>query len=329
MDLSNLIRITPVWKSVETEDEDFNIVIAHRGPAMGLWMTVQSCEHELADSPFKYSYIIVVNGEDTIPETLRQMFSVIQSTKKLRDVIHHVEPLAPPCARQLGTEVAVGKYLFFFDNHCLVKRGYFERAISMMETLNADMLHSTTQYYIGSGFAYHYPLQLQKNFWAGDHADIPCDPSAPYKIAMGGHGGFVVRRSTFEEVGGYGPLLMFEGWAGEEPYFDLKMAMMGKSNYLDPKLIHYHYGDVRGYDRHNSPAYYRNLMLSAYLIGGDAWLSKVYDEFARNHQQLSELSALRDIAVQHGIKHRLWLEQRFIRTLDQQLQYFKDNDIAH
>jgi hypothetical protein len=332
MDLANLIVSAPVWKSVKSEDEDFNIVIAHRGPAMGLWMTVQSCEEELKNSKFNYSYIVVVNGEPTIPRNVLLMFEALQKTQKLREVVHHIPALSPPSARQLGTESAVGKYIFFFDNHCIVSRGYFDRAIDQMEALNADMIHSTTQYYMGDTKGYEYPLTLlERIFWAVETVPAPASYTDPYRIAIGGHGGWLVRRSTFEEVGGYGPIGLFEGWAGEESYFDLKMALFGKTNYLDPALIHYHFPDSeRGYDRHYSADYCRNLMIAANCIGGLEWVDKVAQYFSTDfNTSRHDIPALKELAVTRSNRHAEWVRQHRIRSLEEQLEYFKEHNVAH
>lgn len=315
----------------EDDVEDINIVIAHRGHPMGLWATITSCIEDLRDSGISYRFVIVINGEPVIPDATKQLLSVLEKGK-IRDLILHAEPLAPPTARQMGTESCKGKYVFFFDNHCLVRRGYFKRAIESMEKYEADVLHSSTAYYADDQLLYHYPLGLEQNFWARDMAEAPAHGTEPYKIAMGGHGGFVVRRSVWEDIGGYGPICMFVGWGGEEPYFDLKAWLFGHAVWLDPQLVHYHYADTRSYSRHHSDDYYRNLMLAAHLIGGEEWLDKVYNSFCNDNERLDKtvpMAELRDYALTRGKSHRDWIARHETMSLDNLLIYFKEYNIAH
>jgi hypothetical protein len=315
----------------EDDVEDINIVIAHRGHPMGLWATITSCIEDLRDSGISYRFVIVINGETVIPDATKQLLSVLEKGK-IRDLILHAEPLSPPTARQMGTESCKGKYIFFFDNHCLVRHGYFKRAIESMEKYGADVLHSSTCYYAGDQLLYHYPLGLHKNFWADDMAEAPVHGNEPYKIAMGGHGGFIVRRATWEEVGGYGPIMMFVGWGGEEPYFDLKAWMFGKTVWLDPQLVHYHYADTRSYSRHHSDDYYRNLMLAAHLIGGVEWLNTVYESFcldSRREDKTVPMFELFKYAYDRGLSHHNWIARHQKHSLDELLEYFKTNNVAH
>jgi hypothetical protein len=94
---------------------------------------------------------------------------------------------------------------------------------------------------------------------------VALEPFKPHRIAVGNHGSWFCRRSVFEEVGGYGPEGLITGYAGDEHYFDLKMALLDKTNWLDPVMVNYHYtknvGAMhKGYPKHFSADYYRNQM---------------------------------------------------------------------
>ena len=52
---------------------------------------------------------------------------------------------------------------------------------------------------------------------------------------------------------------LIAGYGAEETCLDLKMALLDKTNYLDATLGYFHYPGVRGYPRHNSDDYFRNL----------------------------------------------------------------------
>lgn len=306
---------------------DLSIVIAHRGPLIGLWTTIESCINELSESPHSYNFVVVVNGE---PETMdhAKIKMYLGKSGKLRNWIQHDDPMSPPNARQLGTRDANGKLLFFLDNHCIPKRHYFDRAVEMLKRDDIDMLHSTTEYYSGFELGYHYDLCLQRNFWGTGNMFAPDDP-APYKAAMGGHGGFAIKRAVWDEVGGYWG--GFQGYGGEESYFDLKMWLMGKSVWLDPKMVHVHFAGERPYPRHFSDDYYRNMMMTANIIGGSHWLDTVSKSFIRGMRRRSDVEFF-DLVLQaqeRSQSHADWLASKRTQTLDEFLSTAREQGIAH
>lgn len=310
-------------------DVDVTIVIAHRGDGLGLWATITSCELDLENSGYKWNYVLVINGEEKIPYDTQSQIQKMQQCGKLRDYIHRPEPMSPPTARALGVESANGKYLAFLDNHCLVKPGYFKRAMTNMEQYGMDMLHSTTRYYLDSDYCYQYKLEprIRQNFW-GDAVDTPYDAVNPYQIAVGGHGGFFVRRTVWEEVGGYGPPYLFIGYGGEEMTFDLKMWLLGKKNWIDPQMVHYHWNGVRSYPRHFSPDYYRNMMMAAFIIGGDKWSTMVYMNFLKESKSKSvQLFDLLMEAQERGRGTKEILDRQRTQSLDELLEYFKAHNV--
>lgn len=338
---------------VKQDDVDITIIIAHRGPGMGLWMTIQGCEIELADSGLKYDYVVVHNGDPDMGIETRSIMHHLERSGRRLDFIHHPAPLSPPSARQLATESADGKYLFFFDNHCIPARGYFTNALRCFEEQRADMVHSMTRFFAGEKDHYHYRLHLDSNFWGESVVDDPYGAQSPdlprrvspYRIAVAGHGGFAVRRSVWEEVGGYGPLGMFTGYGGEEVYFDLKMAMMDKTNWLVPQMVHHHWSGERakaikcekcgevttsGYSRHYSDDYFRNMLMCANIVGGPKWCDKVYMHFMNHPKQPGKtMYDLYMEAIYRSDKHGVAYRAKCRRTLEQQLDEFKRLGIPH
>lgn len=309
---------------------DVSIIIPHRGNPLGLWATVHSCEDNFKGSELSYNFVIVTNGEEVSVES-RSVLRNLESSGKLLKHIHSDEPLTPPAARQLGVAAADGEILAFLDNHCLVGAKYFERAVLVMRNSPIDVLHSTTCFYTNDGLHYHYKLKLDYNFWA-ESAKFPQSEYKPYPIAAGGHGGFFVRRSSWDSIGGYGPDSLFKGYGGEELIFDLKAWLTGHTVYIDPKVIHYHYTGARGYDRHYTDEYYQNLLVSANVIGGEEWMYRVYKSFAGpGHLRLRPKKNMYDImidAYDTSAEYAKQLESRRVCDFNELLRTFQQKQVA-
>ncbi len=307
---------------------DFSVVIANRGNPQGLWFTVQSCEVNFLGTDLTREYIVVGNGGKENEDTHGHM-EVLGNAKLLAHYSHRDEAMSPPSARQYGVQFATGKYLAFFDNHCLLMPDYFKRAALDFEHYGMDELHSTYRYDIHDKVRYHYTLKLANNFWANE-CSIPENHYKPYRIAMSGHGGFLVRSAAFREVGGYWN--GFVGYGGEESYFDLKMALLGKTNWVDPKIEHVHYIGERGYKRHHCPDYYRNMMMAAHIIGGEAWLYKVYESMFKGTVVGSAYPSMYELmeqAYEQSKEHAAWLAPKRLMTLDELLSTFPRDGIAY
>jgi hypothetical protein len=308
---------------------DLTVVIPSRGAFLGLWATIHSCHQELEASGVNADFVVVTNGELGSPEQ-NQCFLALKDKGVLRKHIHSNEPLTPPVARQRGVAETDSKYVAFFDNHCLVARDYFKRALLGMGTYGMDMLHSTTIFYANNVHNYEYRLKLDYNFW-GEAASMPYSTYKPYQIMVGGHGGFLVKRSAWDEVGGYGPEELFNGYGGEEVLFDLKMWRYGKSNFIDPKVIHYHYVGDRGYSRHFTDDYYTNMLVTANVIGGEKWLYKVFDSFiTKSHIRLRPKKHMYDILETAYNKSNVYAKEVDANSkysLDELLVQFRENQV--
>jgi hypothetical protein len=317
------------WSLQTANHMDLSIVIPHRGNVLGLWSTVYSCEIDLQGTAYDHQYVIVSNG-DPVDKELEQVLHYLDKAGKLVHV-HEDSPLTPPAARQRGAEVAAGKRLFFFDNHCLVTPRYFNRAMVEMDETGSRMLHSTTMFNMTVDPQYHYRLKLDYNFWGGGSM-FPQSTYKPYRIAASGHGGFVIDRDLFVDVGGYGPDTLFAGYGGEELIFDLKLWRYGHENWISPKLIHYHYAGKRGYDRHYTDEYYTNLLVSAHVIGGERWMYRVFDSFVnKSHiwftKNPDKYKILQD-AYERSAQYAAEVNARSKYTLDELLEKFKRECVA-
>jgi hypothetical protein len=283
---------------------------------------------ELVKSDITREYIVIGNGEKECGDTKYHMLS-LEKAGLLAHYSNRVEPMSPPSARQLATTYAQGKYFAFFDNHCLLMPDYFARAkANFAHYADMDMLHSCYSYDLYGDTSYHYKLNLKADFW-GRESQFANDEARPYRIAVAGHGGFLVRSEVFAEVGGYWG--GFTGYGGEEPYFDLKMALLDKKNYIDPRLKHIHYVGTRGYTRHGSDDFTRNILMSANIIGGQSWMETVFEGLMKSTRPHISKVPLYDIMIEAYDRSReraAWLATKRKRTLDEQLKKFVVDQVA-
>jgi hypothetical protein len=235
----------------------------------------------------------------------------------------------------------------FFDNHCNVDKNYFSSAVKTFESTGADAVHGVTV--VEKIAHYHYNLSLEKRFWGGlletfppltllplaaVNAAFSNDRRAPaYRIASGGHGAFVIRRSVWNEVGGYWD--GFVGFGGEESYLDLKLALMDKTIWLDPNMTHEHENaNFRGLKGYKTAAdFLENNLMVANIIGGTSWAEKnAASSQERNVLEGGEDKKFYDAMLSRAIKrsadHAKWLASKRLRTLDEQLEKFRQEGVA-
>jgi hypothetical protein len=347
----------PTW---ELGRPTIDVVVPHRGDELvtvpgfdgpvcgGLVMTVSSCEQVLAGSRYDYKYFIVSNDnpdEGPQKEAFDRAVEYIKNTGHLGKVLYENTLVSPPTARNVGAAAGSGDLIFFFDNHCYVNDGFFDRAVETFETRGADSLHGVTKFLDNQGGRWlHYTLSLEDRF-IGNYTNIPPnDDLQPYRIAVSGHGAFAIKRSVWKEVDGYWD--GFVGYGGEEYYLDLKLAMMDMSNFLDPRMSHLHQG-LRLRDCKRSPdqlsayvaKYVQNLIASANIIGGTKWAEQTANSFLRNGIKglLAEEARTKSkpwfneqlqTAIERSEPRRIWFDAKKQRTLEQQLYKFGYDGVA-
>ena len=300
---------------------------------MGLWMTIESCIVDLSSvNNLTYEFRICTNGEEKLEDDEVRIKHFLGKAGCCGEYTHSVQAMSPPAARQMLTENANGRFLFFFDDHCMVVPGYFRRALESMAG-GIDYLHSTTRFFAGEGTDYSYHLSLKRDFWTEKPYHEPQDADRPYRIATAGHGGFAVTAKAWREIGGY--YQGFEGYGGEETSTDLKAWRMGKEVWIDPKMVHLHWSGKRGYDRHFTDGYYFNMFSAAYIVGGERWLHTVFKSASgstrfinKSGPQISLLDLLQR-AQRTASNYANWVNLRSTRTLDQVLEYFALHNIPY
>lgn len=323
--------------------KDVSVIIAHRGEPMGLWSTIISCTSDLDKANLDYEFVIFVNGEKDTPSKLKQVnlpihidlhstLEHLSNSKRLGHATILQRNVAAPTARQLASEHASGKYLFFLDNHCIVEPNYFSEALHTLRN-EADMVHSVTKFYHGEKLHFHYKIKPYTNFW-GESALLPHSIFHEYQMAAGGHGGFAVSASSWSDIGGYWK--GFSGYAGEELTTDLQYWMCGRKICMNTKMMHNHWSGKRPYPRHFTDDYYRNLMMSAHIIGGEKYLWKVFAHFHKGNtkatisgEPVKTMYGLLEEAYYQSKEEADRLAKRRLIDLDGLLHFFQESNIAH
>jgi hypothetical protein len=159
------------------------------------------------------------------------------------------EPLPPPIVRNKLAEQARGSHLVFFDDHCIPDKGWFARMIQ-----DKDVMHSSYRTHVGYHSYYHY-FPIGDNPCKGDYSrHRATEFNTPYLCLGAGHAGFVVRKFVWDELNGYDDF--WQGFGGEEAYFDLKAIKSGYEVWMEPRARFYHFScrpEVRGYDKTQNP----------------------------------------------------------------------------
>ena len=220
----------------------FTVIISHDGDPINLWFTTTAIDLQMEELDVSYEYRIVSHG-NTYAE-VAPYIQQIKSASLLGSWQHFTERLGSDTARQRASVGAKGQILYFSEDHILIGPLYFKQALAHFN--HVDALHTGLKQFTADTKNYHYVLNGLHNFVGIGESSVPLDPFKPYRIAIGNHGSFFVRRDVFEEVGGYGPEGLHPGYCGEEQYFDLKLALLDKTNWLDPVMTHYHYTERAG-----------------------------------------------------------------------------------
>jgi hypothetical protein len=301
-----------------------SLVVPHRGSVVGLWSTIFSSLDQLQTLQTDYEVVVVSNGEPVSPELSANLSGLVH--------VHSDDPLSPPRARALGAKKSSGDIIFFFDNHCVPAAGYFRRAVHYLRDNDVHMMHSAYQFTVTSGPFYHYNLKLDYNFW-GEGSQYPVEDLRPYKIGVGGHGGFAVKRSAWDIVGGYGPDSLLVGYGGEEVLFDFTMWLYGLPVHIDPRMLHYHFAGNRGYTRHYTDDYYVNMLVCAHVVGGEKWLYKLFDSFVtKGHIRMGQTRPLYDLletAYERSRDYANEVRSRQVCDLDELLCMFRREQVAY
>lgn len=310
----------------------WSVIIPHINDTPHIWFTVHNMIEELRHEFWNQAEIIVIDNGSK-PEPLR-LLRRMMGDRNIKGFAHKLvvvnKQLHSKPALNIGAWMARGKYLAFFDSHCLCSRKFFEESKKFMDANpNVAILHSPISWY---GYnpkekGYQYKLHLDDRFWGGwrNHKVR----NRPYPVAASGNTGMIVRKDFYLKVKGFPSMLRYYG--GGEPYLDLLAWMFGYEAYLHPDLHCYHFAMCRARDyKRDSGIFFRNICLAAFICGGEKYSKPLLNQHVQRHPHLEKrYRELYAEALKFGSLRRRFVEENAKYTLDEALQLFKDRKIFH
>ncbi len=131
--------------------------------------------------------------------------------------------------RNSGAKVANGDYLAFIDSDCVVGRNFLTRALEIMDSNGADVVGCNVY-----GLPPH-PHWIEKSW--DEINRLPIDTFVPYLLT----GNLVIKRSTFEAVGGLNEDLI----TGEDTEFGLRLNAAGLKVFASREVQAVHLGNPK------------------------------------------------------------------------------------
>ncbi len=269
-----------------------SICIPSRAQVLGLWATICGCANALGD--IEHEFIVAISGRKIDDDETRLIHEWNDSKVK---VLHSDDVLSPTEARDLVAKQATGDFICFFDDHCIPALFWFHRVIFN----DKDILHSSLSAAPGRPRMFHF-VRYEKTLIAGEYKHHPAF-SKTYRVLSAPAAGFAVKRSVWEDIGGYGD--HFEGFGGEEAFINIKAQMLGYEVWLDPEMTYYHFyttSGVRGYERVENRNNWTN---GAYILGGQKWADGEGGSVYSPSEKIQKL--------------RSEFEKRIVRSLDEVL----------
>jgi GT2 family glycosyltransferase len=190
-------------------------------------------------------------------------------------------------AKNAGIEASSGKYLFFLDAHCIMKRDSVRKMIEFLRDPPEEQIggvHAYINYMLDSRSLEYRP---QKNKFYGyqfcGHQREPYHvngerllrfPTKPYKVCVMSTCGMMCPRTVIEDLGGWHK--EFGIYCGGEGYMNFKQSTCGYHHWIHPGAQCWHWAEKRGYQYWHSD-YVRNEMIAAFVCGGEKALQFCVD----------------------------------------------------
>lgn len=303
-----------------------SIIIPARNEFPNIVHTFHSITHCLEAEGFSYKdfEIIIVDNcsdDDVYPQrgtkgTTSHLVARGAYFNRVLRVIYY--PIAGNhAARNIGVNIARGKYVYFSDAHMAYKPGFFTLMMKAVDE-SGGLVHGALQFMgaypptdQGAGFGYSLKLGEEikgtwNNYKIGDKW---------FAVPAQGHWGVMANKEQFVQFGGYPK--HHRTYGGGEFYTDIKWWMLGSCVVTEPNAVGYHLASGRGYS-YNHDDYVHNVFNIAYALGMDDWLERTYLNYLRKSRK-DVLDRMMVEAKQEMQKDREWIEKHRKKTFNELL----------
>lgn len=251
-------------------------------------------------------------------------------------------------AKNKGIEESSGKFLFFLDAHCIMKRDSLRHMVEFLRDPPEEKIggvHAYINYMLDSRsleyrpqknkfYGYQFCTHQSEEYFVKDWDGIPTEvnivpgadwkddpaiqrklrfPTKPYKVCVMSTCGMMSPRSVIEDLGGWHK--EFGIYCGGEGYMNFKQSTCGFHHWILPQAWCWHWAEHRGYIW-NHRDYRRNEFIAAYVCGGQEAL-----DFCVQGRGASEgLKELANEVMADCHEERAFIKSRQIETLE---EYFE------
>lgn len=215
-------------------------------------------------------------------------------------------------AKNKGIEVSTGKYLFFLDAHCIMKRDSVRKMIQFLRDRPDEKIggiHAYICYMLDS-----HPLEYEvKAKFFGYRFCSAQKRTEPYKVCVMSTCGMISPRSVIEELGGWSKELGIYG--GGESYINWTQSTCGYPHWIHPEATCWHWADKRGYSW-NHTDYMRNGMIAAYVVGDDKWLEQQIEAYQKKGNRDHVRNVGEDVRIKCA-EDRVLIKSKQTETFDE------------
>lgn len=242
-------------------------------------------------------------------------------------------------AKNHGIAHSTGKYVFFLDAHCIMKRDSVRKMLTFLRENDGKTYEHPmtpgTPWRVGGVHAFiNYILdsrcleyKVQRKTFGYQFCTHQIDPvtkgmpTQPYQVCVMSTCGMMTPRSVLEELGAWNP--EFGIYGGGESAINWKQSTCGYGHWIHPEAWCWHYADKRGYSW-NWSDFTRNSMIAAYIVGGERFLQEQID--LRKHKAPeSVLQALAQDVRQKCKTERDFVASRQIVDFDRYITWWENN----
>jgi len=251
-------------------------------------------------------------------------------------------------AKNFGIAKSSGKYVFFLDAHCVMKRDSLRHMVAFLDETEGKVLgirdgfpyrvgavHAYINYILDSRcleyrpqrktFGYQFCTHQSEEYFVNSREGVPRRalrfPTVPYQVCVMSTCAMMCRRSVLDQLGPWSPELGIYG--GGESYINWKQSICGQGHWIVPQAWCWHFADKRGYSW-NWTDFTRNSMIAAYVVGGEEFLQEQVDlRLKKSSPEVLE-SLAQDVREKCGPDRRN-VENRQMVSFDRYMKYWEEH----